>query len=160
MFLKITGQKTGEIPGESNDKAFPNQIEIIDWNWGMVAPTAVGGQRTGRTQMHELKVVKSVDRASTALMAVLNTNETLNTVLLTVRKAGGPAAALPYFKVTLEKARINEYSVQSDVGPGGAPALTEHVSFTFQRITFDHTPQTGTGAGGAASSFTGDVAPT
>ncbi len=159
MFLKITGQKTGEILGESNDKAYPNQIELVDWSWGMTAPTAVGGQRTGRTQMHELKIVKSVDRATTALMSVMANNETLTKVILTVRKAGGVAAALPYFKCTLEGARVNDYNVQSDIGPGGAPTLTEHVSIGFQRITFDYTPQLTSGGGGGASSFTGETAP-
>ncbi|MFO1272932.1 MAG: type VI secretion system tube protein Hcp [Rubrivivax sp.] len=159
MFLKVTGQKTGEILGESNDKAYPNQIELVDWSWGMSAPTAVGGQRTGRTQMHELKVVKNVDRASTALMSVLANNETLTKVILTVRKAGGPAAALAYFKCTLEQARVNSYEVQSDVGPGGAPTLTEHVAFGFQRVTFDYTPQLTAGGGGGATSWVGETAP-
>lgn len=159
MFLKVTGQRTGEILGESNDKAFPNQIDVQDWSWGMTAPTAVGGQRTGRVQMHELKLVKAVDRASTALMAVMNTNETITTAVLTVRKAGGIAAALPYFKITLEKARISGYEVQSDIGPTGNPTLTEHVSMTFQTITVDYTLQASAGGSGGGSSFTGDAAP-
>ena len=96
MFLKVTGQRTGEILGESNDKVFANQIDVQDWSWGMTAPTAIGGQRTGRVQIQELKIVKGVDRASTALMAVMNTNETLTTAVLTVRKAGGVSSALPY----------------------------------------------------------------
>lgn len=159
MFLKITGQKTGEILGESNDKVFPNQIELVDWSWGMTAPTAVGGQRLGRVQMHEIKIVKSVDRASTALMSVMASNETLTKVILTVRKSGGPAAALPYLKCTLENGRITDYDVQSDVGPGGAPTLTEHVSLAFQRITFDYTPQLGSGGGGGGMSWSGETAP-
>jgi type VI secretion system secreted protein Hcp len=159
MFLKITGQKTGEILGESNDKAYPNQIELVDWSWGMAAPTAVGGQRIGRTQMHELKIVKQVDRASTALMSVMANNETLTKVILTVRKAGGVSSALPYFKCTLEGGRVTNYDVQSDVGPGGAPTLTEHLSIAFQRITFDYTPQLASGGGGGASSFSGETAP-
>lgn len=160
MFFKVTGQRTGEILGESNDKAFPNQIDLQDWSWGMTAPTAIGGQRTGRLQIHELKIVKAVDRASTALMSVLNTNETITNAVLTVRKSGGMAAALPYLKITLEQARIVSYEVQSDVGPGGAPTLTEHISLTFQRITVDYLQQTGAGGRGGGTSFTTDVAPT
>jgi type VI protein secretion system component Hcp len=76
-----------------------------------------------------------------------------------VRKAGGPAAALAYFKCTLEQARVNSYEVQSDVGPGGAPTLTEHVAFGFQRVTFDYTPQQTAGGGGGASSWVGETAP-
>lgn len=156
MFLKVTGSRTGEIVGESNDKAFAHQIEVIDWNWGMTAPTAVGGQRTGRIQMRELKVVKQADKASTALMSVMNNNELITTATLSVRKAGG-AAPLPYFVVKLEKARIIGYEVQSDVSNTGAPILVEHVSFAFKTITIDYTLQSGAGGSAGGSSFTGDT---
>ena len=89
MFLKATGQRSGAVVGESNDKNFPGQIDVVDWSWGMSAPSTVGGQRSGRTSLDELKIVKRVDKASTALMAVLNTNDVLSTVVLTVRKSGG-----------------------------------------------------------------------
>jgi type VI secretion system secreted protein Hcp len=159
MFLKVTGQRTGEILGESNDKVYANQIDVLDWSWGMSAPTAIGGQRTGRVQIKELKIVKAVDRASTALMVVMNTNEVITTAVLTVRKAAGAAAALPYLKITLDKARVNSYDVQSDVGPNGAPTLTEHISLAFQVITVDYVQQLGSGGGGGSSSFTADASP-
>lgn len=158
MFLKATGQRTGEIVGEANDKRFTNQIEVVDWSWGMTAPTAVGGQRTGRVLMGELKIIKRVDKSSTALMAVMNTNELLTTAVLSVRKAGG-GSPLPYFIVTLSGARINAYEVQSDVGSDGGPTLTEHLSLSFKSVTIDYTLQGATGGGQGASSFTGTAAP-
>jgi len=159
MFLKATGQRTGEIHGESNDKNFPNQIELVDWNWGMSAPTAVGGQRTARTQFRELKIVKNADNASTALMSVMANNELLTSVVLTVRKSGGPAAALPYFKVTLEGARISEYAVESDISASGAPTLTENVSFSFKKITVDYTLQGADGGSKGGTSFSAEAGP-
>ncbi len=159
MFLKVTGQRTGEILGEANDRTFTNQIELVDWTWGMKSHSTVGGQPTGRRQLAELKVVKRADRASTALMSVMSNNETLTSVILTVRKSAGAGAGLPYFKVTLEKARVSEYTVQSDVTPTGSPTLTERLSFTFQRITVDYTPQLSAGGGGGGTSFTDDVGP-
>ena len=159
MFLKLKGERTGEIQGESNDKTFANQIDVIDWSWGMSAPTAVGGQRTGRTQFKELKVVKTTDKASTALMTVLNTNEKLTSVVLSVRKAGGVAAALPYFKVTLENARITDFEVQSDVTSSGAPTLTEHLSLSFTKVTIDYTLQGVSGGSQGGSTFVGDAVP-
>ncbi|MFY9510722.1 MAG: type VI secretion system tube protein Hcp [Rubrivivax sp.] len=158
MFLKATGQRTGEIVGESSDKRFPNQIDIIDWSWGMTAPTAVGGTRTGRVLMNELKLVKRVDKASTAMMVVMNTNEVLTSVVLSVRKSGG-ASPLPYFVITLTAARINSYEVQSDVDASGAPSLSEHLSLSFKSITVDYTTQSATGGSLGASSFTAEAAP-
>lgn len=158
MFLKATGQRTGEIVGESSDKRFPNQIDVVDWSWGMTAPTAVGGTRTGRVLMSEFKFIKRVDKSSTALMAVMNTNEVLTTAVLSVRKSGG-ALPLPYFVLTLTGARINGYEVQSDVGSDGAPTLTEHLSLSFKSVTIDYTLQGTAGGSLGASSFSADAAP-
>ncbi|MEY4750599.1 MAG: hypothetical protein RIQ60_2813 [Pseudomonadota bacterium] len=159
MFLKATGQRSGAINGEADDKTYANQIEILDWSWGMSSPSAVGGQPTGRVAMKELRIVKKADKASTALMSVMSTNELLPKVELTVRKAGG-SAALPYFVVKLEQARICAYDIQSGIGEAGAPALTEHVAFMFKTITVDYTLQSGTGGSVGASSFTGQSGPT
>jgi type VI secretion system secreted protein Hcp len=159
MFLKLTGRNTGEIQGESNDKTFANQIDLIDWSWGLSAPTAVGGTRTARAQFKELKVVKAADKASTALLTVLYRNEILTTLVLSVRKAGG-TSPLPYYKVTCENARITDFDVQSDVTSAGAPTLTEHISFSFTKVTIDYTLQGAAGGNQGSSSFVGDVTPT
>lgn len=158
MFLKATGQRTGEILGESRDRNFTNQIEVVDWSWGMSAPSAVGGQRAGRTLLKEIRLVKRVDKASTALMSVLKSNELLSTAVLSVRKAGG-SAPLPYFVLTLDQARITAYDVQSVVDEDGAPVLTEVLNFAFKRISIAHTVQNAEGASLGASSFTGETAP-
>lgn len=158
MFFKATAQRSGEVVGEANDKAFVNQIDIVDWSWGMSAPTAIGGVRAGRVTLNELRLVKRVDKSSTSLMSVMNTNDVLTTATLTVRKAGG-ATPLPYFVVKLTQARINAYSVHSQIGEDGSPVLMENLSLTFKQIQIDYTPQAGTGIGGGASSFTGTTGP-
>lgn len=158
MFFKATGQRTGAIVGESTDRRFAGHIDVVDWSWGMSAPSAVDGQRTGRVQVKELRLVKRVDRASTALMNVMRTNELLNSAVLSVRKAGG-TDPLPYLTITLTKARIASYDVESDVTPEGAPTLTEKIALTFLEMTADYTPQGSTGSGGGATSVTIDNQP-
>ena len=158
MYLKAIGQRTGEIAGESRDKNFPNQIEVVHWSWGMSAPSAVGGQRTGRTLMKEVRIVKCVDKASTALMTVMRSNELLTSAVLSVRKSGG-ALPLPYFVMTLDQARITAYDVESAVNDDGAPVLRESIALTFKKVTIGHTVQNDQGAGMGASSFTGDAGP-
>ena len=157
MFFKASGQRTGEILGESRDKQFPDLIEIAGWNWGMSAPTAVGGSRTGRTLMESLKIVKRADRASTSLMSVMKNNEFLTTAVLSVRKAGG--MPLPYFVVTLSQARITSYAVSSGIASDGAPALMEELSLSFKSISIEYSIQSAQGASQASSSFMGEAAP-
>jgi type VI secretion system secreted protein Hcp len=159
MFLKAIGKKTGEIFGESNDKTFAKQMDVVDWSWGMQAPSAVGSfQRTGRVAMSELKVIKRVDKASTALMATMSNNEILSSAVLTVRKAGG-VNSVAYVVVTLTNARINDYRVQADIEPDGAPTLTEHFGLAFETISFDYSLQSTAGAVESSSNFTGQAGP-
>lgn len=160
MFFTAVGAKSGKISGESNDKVFPDQIELVEWKWGMTAPTAVGGgQRIGRTLLHDIKLVKRADRASTGLANVMYNNEILNTAELSVRKAGGPASALAYLVVRLKLARITSYEVESDIGDEGEQTLTERLTLTFKKIEIEHKAQSGDGGGGGGSLFTGEVNP-
>jgi len=159
MFLKATGERTGEIVGESTDKRFTSQMDIIDWGWGMTAPSAVGGTRTGRALMSDVKIVKRVDKASTALMSVMKNNEILSTAVLSVRKAGGVNAALPYYVMTMTQARITAYEVRSDFNAEGSPTLTEHLTLGFKSVTIDYTAQSDTGGSMGSSSFSAEAAP-
>lgn len=151
MFLKVTSQRSGVLLGESSDKTFQNHIELVDWSWGMSAPAAMDS-KPGRTLLQELKVAKLVDRSSTGLMSLLDHNDNIKEVLLSVRKAGG-ATPLTYWVLKLGMARITSYSVVSDVSEAGAPVLTEHLSFAFKTLEISYTPQLTTGSGSGVSTF-------
>ncbi len=159
MFLKATGQRSGVVVGESNDKNFPGHIDVVDWSWGMSAPSTVGGQRSGRTSLDELKLVKRVDKASTALMAVLNTNDVLSSVVLTVRKSGGANQSLVFFVLTLSQARVTSYQVSSTDDADGSPVLMEHIGMSFKSITIGYTPQSGAGGATGTSEFAAQAGP-
>src|SRR5258706_5966 len=92
MFLMVKGAKGGVIKGETSDDAHKGEIEILSWSWGMHArPSLGGGGATGKAAVHELKVVKKIDSASTALMGALRSNELIVKAVLTLRKAARPA---------------------------------------------------------------------
>ena len=70
MFLSVKGAKGGVIKGESQDDAHKSEIDVLSWSWGMHArPSLGGGGATGKAAVHELKVVKKIDSASTALLS-------------------------------------------------------------------------------------------
>jgi type VI secretion system secreted protein Hcp len=142
MFFKAAGQRTGAITGESTDRRFAGQIDVVDWSWGMSAPSAVTPRTVGRLLVKELTLVKRADCASTALMSVMRGNELLST----------GADPLPYLIVKLDKARIVSFDLQSDITPEGAPTLTERIGLHFLKVTVDYVPQGTTGAGGGAYS--------
>jgi type VI secretion system secreted protein Hcp len=139
MFLMVKGAKHGLIKGESQDGQHKGEIDILSWSWGMQAkPTLGGGGASGKATINDLKIVKRVDSASTALMLALRTNEPIEKAVLTLRKAG--KTQLEYLKVTIEQGRVTALTVAGGDPSGGAD-LVENVSFSFNKIEVEYVPQ-------------------
>ena len=110
MFLMVKGAKHGLIKGESQDDQHKGEIEVLSWSWGMQGkPTLGGGTATGKATIHDLKIVKRVDSASTALMLALRTNEPIQKAVLTLRKAG--KTPVEYLKITIEQGRVTSLTI-------------------------------------------------
>jgi len=157
MFLKLTGQRTGVFRGTAHEPDHEGEIDVVDWGWGMDAPSAVGGTaQSGRIRYETLYVVKQADTASTGLMSMMRDNE-IGTAVLSVRKEGG--GAIDYFTVKLEKARIVRFKIDSATSDEGTPCLAERVEFAFQSIEIEYKAQADTGEAEGGSLFTGDAYP-
>ena len=139
MFLMVKGAKHGLIKGEAPDAQHKDEIEVLSWSWGMQAkPTLSSGSVSGKATINDLKIVKHVDSASTALMQALRQNEPIQKAVLTLRKAG--KSAVEYLKITIENGRVTALTV--DAGDlAGSPALFERVSFSFNKIEVEYVPQ-------------------
>jgi len=117
MFLMVKGAKHGLIKGESQDAQHKGEIEVLSWSWGMQGKASLGGgAATGKAAMHDLKITKRVDSASTALMLALRTNEPIQKAVLTLRKAG--KAQLEYMKVTIEQGRVMSLTIDGGDNTG------------------------------------------
>jgi len=139
IFLSVKGALSGVIKGESQDQQHAREIDVVSWSWGMEArPTLGGGSSSGKPVIRELKIVKRVDSASTALMSALKHNEIITKAVLTQRKAG--KTPLEFFRIIIEQGRVTSLTI--DAGSGqDVTELLEHVSFTFNKFTVEYTPQ-------------------
>lgn len=139
MFLSVKGAKSGEIKGESLDNVHANEIDVLSWSWGMQGrATLGGGVASGKAIVRELKIVKRVDSSSTALMAALRSNEVITKAVLTLRKAG--KSPLEFLKITIEQGRLTGLSIEAG-DQSGSPQVFEDLTFTFNKITVEYTPQ-------------------
>jgi type VI secretion system secreted protein Hcp len=139
MFLMVKGASHGVIKGESQDGQHKGEIDVLSWSWGMQAkPSLGGGTASGKATVHDLKIVKRVDSASTALMLALRTNEEIQKAVLTLRKAG--KSQLEYLKVTIEQGRVTALTVDAGDLSGGAEVV-ERVNFSFNKIEIEYVPQ-------------------
>jgi type VI secretion system secreted protein Hcp len=151
MFFKVKGAKHGDIQGEAQDQKHKNEIEVLSWSWGMQGKAALGGgTATGKATMRELRIVKKVDKASTALMAALRTNEVIKEGVLTLRKSG--TSKLEYFKITIQEGRVMSLDVEAG-DDSGTSTLLERVTFSFNKIAIEYTPQGGDGLPQGTTTF-------
>ena len=133
MFLSVKGAKSGIITGEARDTTHKNAIEVIAWSWGM-----------------QLRVTKRGEKLSTELLAALLQNEPIKEATLTVRKAGKDP--LEYFIVKIENGRVMSIDIEAG-DAANSPAMFEKVTFSFNKITIQYTPQSEDGSALATSKF-------
>ena len=155
MFLKLESAQAGPVRGEVEVPEHFGEMAVQDWSWGMKSGSAMGGGRASRTALSELRIVRSVDAASTALMSVMRNNDRITRAVLSSRKAGGENP-LDFFVVTIERGRITSYDVACSGEPG---ILVETISVAFEKVEIKYQKQSETGGKLAASTFATDVGP-
>ena len=158
--MHITGQKQGEIKGESlrlHGDGKPYHA-ILGYYLAAGSPIdAASGSATGRRRYSALRVVRSSDSASASLMSAFAHNESLTIVELNSYKAGGDDAkdALPMFKITLKNARVKTCTLMFG---GALPNMgaVEIIEFAFRNIQIEAAPQTKTGQRDGVKVFADD----
>ena len=147
IFLLLDGVK-----GESQDAIHEDEIEVVSWSWSIQAKSGEMSAMRSSPQLHELVIVKNVDKSSPVLRQLLvHAKGPIKTGKLTVRKAG--QEALEYLKLEMESIRVTGVTVHTD----GAEHR-ETVTLSFPKIKMTYLPQGATGAqGGGATQFEYDA---
>jgi len=160
MFLAVRSARSGDIKGEAAATDHADEIVVHGWTWGMTqqvaaaAPTGGGGsarQAGQRRSLRPFTVYKRLDKASTSLMSVLGSNDSVRSAVLTMRKAG--QGQQDFFKVTLTDGRVVDLDYKADEHG----EVVEQVTFAFAKIEVEYTPQTATGGRGGGSMFSIDA---
>ncbi len=136
MFLEISG-----VPGEvTTPAAFVNQINVLAVSWG-------GSKSCGPLNLQDVSLTKSVDKASTPLLAAMRDATVYPTATLRfVRSDGGV-----YTIYQLTNASVTSISTG---GSGGEDRNTENVTLTFSQMQITYTFFDGSGKPGATTSAT------
>lgn len=151
MFLSID-----DIKGDSQDSVHRQQMEIVGWQWRIVqsASSHAGvGSGSGKAAVHDVRVDKYLDRGLPNLTKLCCSGKHFKKAKLTVRKAGG--SAVEYFTLEMHDGLV------SGVYLGGAHRQTqvkETVTLNFASFTVTYTPQTKSGARGAAIAASWSIA--
>jgi type VI secretion system secreted protein Hcp len=83
-------------------------------------------------------------------MAALRSNEVIIKAVLTLRKSG--AGPLEFLKITIEQGRVTGLTIEAG-DKSGSPDLFEELTFTFNKISVEYTPQGKEGLGKGSMMF-------
>lgn len=137
-YLKIKGQKSGDIKGSVTQKGRENMIRVLAVSHAIVSPRdAASGLPTGKRQHKPMVVTMELDRSTPLLHAALVTNETLSSVELrfwapSLKGQAGVGAETQHYTVKLTNASISEIRTIKANDPQAPDTL--EVSFTYQKI--------------------------
>jgi type VI secretion system secreted protein Hcp len=153
-FLKLDG-----IPGESQDKNHPNEIEIESYSWGLSNSGSLGsggGGGAGKASFQDMSFTSLASAAGPLLAAACATGRHIANAVLTLRKSGGGGGGLEFIKIKLEDVLVSSYS-QGGAADGQASRPSEDFSLNFAKITFDYYPQAAGGQAGTPVEFNFDL---
>src|SRR3954452_9821013 len=142
-YLRLKGQKQGEIKGSVTQKGRENSIMVIAVSHEIVSPRdPASGLPTGKRMHRPFLITKELDRASVSLHQLQRDNENLREWELEfwtpqIKAATGTGAEVQYFTITLTNASVAEINMQ--MPNNKHPDLMrfdtfEEVAFTYQTI--------------------------
>jgi type VI secretion system secreted protein Hcp len=146
-YLKLKGQKQGDIKSGVKLKGREGQIVVIAVSHEIVSPRdAASGQATGKRMHKPLVITKEIDRSSPLLINALVNNENLTTFSLEFYQPGtaaGAGAGLEkvFYRIELTNARIVD--IQTIMENNTHPDLVKYqpyetVAFVYQKITWTY----------------------
>jgi len=136
-YLKITGQKSGQIAGGVTQKGREGSIYVDDLAYGVVSPRdPASGLPTGRRQHQPVQVTVPTGRQTPLVFnaAVTNENLTMVEVDFWLPGAGGRGLETLAFTLKLTNASISEFDLNLETDTSGSSSLLDKYSFTFQKI--------------------------
>ncbi len=136
--LYVTGETQGEIEGSGEG----GWIVIDGWAHEVIAPRdAASGLPTGKRQHKPLSVTKPIDRSTPLLMTLLTQNENVTNWTLEVYRTAVTGEVELYFTIELTNATVagvRMESLNNSYAENAPHEPREHVSFTYQKITWTY----------------------
>ena len=142
-YLKLKGQKQGEIKGSVTQKGREGKIMVIAASHEVLSPRdAASGLATGKRMHKPFVITKEIDKSTPLLYNALVNNENITEWELqfwTPNKGKGTGTEKQYYTVKLTNASISDISFHmlNNKNPELVMyAEYEEISFTYQKISW------------------------
>ena len=142
-YLKLKGQKTGEIKGSVTQKGREGKIMVIAVSHEILSPRdPASGLPTGKRMHKPMVITKELDKATPLLYNVLVNNENVTEWELQFWRPSATGAEQQHFTIKLTNANIASVSLRlpNNKHPDLMKFETyEEIAFTYQKIEWTWT---------------------
>lgn len=147
IFLELDG-----IPGESKDKDFKGQVDVLSCVWTMKTGPRGTSQEGVVPSFSDVGVRKRPDRATPSLMIYCASGKHIQKAKLTFRQPGDGAVA--FLEYSMSDLIITKFSHVAD---GTQPGAIEIVGLNFTKIKIEYFMVQKSGARMPAGNFGWDI---
>jgi type VI secretion system secreted protein Hcp len=138
VYLKIKGQKQGDIQGSCTIKGREGTIVVYSFGHNIVVPTdPQTGLPAGWRQHNPLKILKEIDKSSPKLYQAMVTNENLTQFTMDFYRVDQTGREVKYFTIELMNAKIVSIAPSFPtalLSQNNAYPHMETLAFTYQKI--------------------------
>jgi type VI secretion system secreted protein Hcp len=142
-YLKLKGQKSGEVKGSVTQRGRENSIMVIAVQHEVVSPRdAASGLPTGKRQHKPITITKEVDKSSPVLYNILVTNENIPEWSLQFWQPSSSGKEFQHYTIKLTNANIAGIRLEmlnNKYPENMQHKECEHISFTYQKIEWTWT---------------------
>jgi type VI secretion system secreted protein Hcp len=139
-YLRMKGEKTGQIKGSVTQKGREDTIMVIAYSHNLSAQIeASSGLPTGKIKHEVLTITKEIDRSTPTLYSLLVGNEKITEFRLEFWQPSGSGKEMQHFTIELTNAHVT--SIKSVMLNNRYPENMQHkereeISFSYDKITW------------------------
>jgi type VI secretion system secreted protein Hcp len=141
-YLKLAGQKSGEVKGSVTQKGREGKILVISADHQIVSPRdAATGLSTGKRQHRPFVITKELDRSSPVLYSMVATNETITTWELQFYAPGAStpgAAAVEVQRYTVKLVDAHVAEIKFHMPNSKNPDLQKFAEYEEIAFVYEH----------------------
>jgi type VI secretion system secreted protein Hcp len=132
----------GSIKGESKEKGFEGQIQVLSWSWGVANQGSMshgGGGGAGRANFQDFHFTMVMCKASPDLFLHTATAQHIPEAILTLRKGGQKGDQQVFLVIKFTDLLISSYSTGGTDGGTGLPI--ESIAFNYSKVEVEYKEQ-------------------
>lgn len=141
MDIHLDLQKGG-IKGESMEKGYEGQIQVLSWSWGATQTGSFAhgsGGGSGKVSMQDFHFTMQMCKASHDLLLHCSTGHHIPEATLTARKSGQKSEQQKFLQLKFKELLISSYQTGGANASDGLPI--ESISFNYSEVVMEYFAQ-------------------